>query len=120
MLADKTFEHKLISKNNTIVFIVSISYIYIIFIASRYDDREFKDILIDHDTTDFFSDDIEQFTTLQRISKSSLSLNKNRIISFTFDINEIFFIDTINLNTSIDVITFHIVFVHTSFLLCLC
>jgi hypothetical protein len=119
MFADKTFKHKLISKNNTIVFIVSISYIYIVFIASRYDNRELKNILIDHDATDFFSDNIEQFTILQRISKSSLSLNKNKIISFKFDINEIFFIDTINLNTSIDVITFNIVFVHTSFLLCL-
>jgi hypothetical protein len=119
MLVDKTFKHKLISKNNIIVFVVSISYIYIVFIASRYNDREFKDILIDHDVTDFFSDDIEQFTILQRINKLTLSLNKNKIISFKFDIDEISFIDTINLNTSIDVITFHIVFVHTSFLLCL-
>jgi hypothetical protein len=119
MLADKTFKHKLISKNNTNVFIVSISYIYIVFIALRYDNREFKNILIDHDATNFFSDDIEQFTIVQRVSKSSLSLNKNKIISFRFDINEIFFIDTINLNTSIDVITFHIVFVHILFLLCL-
>jgi hypothetical protein len=64
MLVDKIFKHKLISKNNTIVFIVSNSYIYIVFIASRYNDREFKDILIDHNATDFFSNDIEQFTIL--------------------------------------------------------
>jgi hypothetical protein len=119
MLVDKTFKHRLISKNNTIVFVVSISYIYIAFIASRYDDREFKEILIDHDVADFFSKDIEQFTILQRINKATLSLNKNKIISFRFDIDEAFFIDTISLNTSIDVITFHIVLVHTSFLLCL-
>jgi hypothetical protein len=118
MLADKTFKHRLISKNNTIIFAVSISYIYIIFIASRYDDREFKDILIDHEVADFSSEYIEQFTILQRISKTTLSLNKNRIISFRFDIDEISFIDTVNVNTFVDVITFHIVFVHISFLLC--
>jgi hypothetical protein len=117
MLADKTFKHKLISKNNTIVFIVLISYIYIVSISLKYDDRKFKNILIDHDATDFFSNDIEKFTILQRINKLSLSLNKNKIISFKFDIDEISFIDIINLNTSFDVITFHIVLVHISFLL---
>jgi hypothetical protein len=119
MLADKTFRHRLISENNTIAFAASTSYIYIVFTASRYDDREFKDILIDHDAADFSSEDIEQFTILQRISKKILSLNKKRIISFRFDIDKISFIDTIDLNTSVDVITFHIVLVHISFLLCL-
>jgi hypothetical protein len=119
ILIKKTFKHKFISKNNTIVFVVSILYIYIVFIASRYDDREFKNILIDHDVADFSSKNIEQFTILQQINKTILSLNKNNIISFKFDIDEIFFIDTIHLNTSINVITFHIVFVHISCLLCL-
>jgi hypothetical protein len=119
MFVDKTFKHNLISKNNTIAFAVSILYIYIVFIASRYDDREFKEILIDHDVADFSFEDIEQFTTLQRMSETALSLNKNRIISFKFDIDDMFFIDTVNLNTSTDVITFHIVLVHISFLLCL-
>jgi hypothetical protein len=97
----------------------SISYIYNVFTASRYDDREFKDILIDHDAANFSSRDIEQFTTLQRISKSKLILNKKRITSFRFDIDEILFIDIVNLNISVDVITFHIVLVQISFLLCL-
>jgi hypothetical protein len=97
----------------------SILYIYNVFIASRYDDREFKDILIDHDVTDFSSKNIEQFTILQRISKTTLILNKKRIIFFKFNINEILFIDIINLNIFVDVITFHIVFVQISFLLCL-
>ncbi len=119
MFIDKTFKYKFISKNNTIVFAVLISYIYIVFIASRYDDREFKKILINHDVADFFSKNIEQFTILQQINKMTLSLNKNKIIFFKFDIDEIFYIYTINLNTSIDVITFHIMFVYISFLLCL-
>jgi hypothetical protein len=82
MFVDKTFKHKLISKNNTIIFIIFILYIYIVFIASRYDDREFKNRLINHDATDFFSDDIKQFMILQRINKSLLLLNKNKIIFF--------------------------------------
>jgi hypothetical protein len=119
ILADKTFKHRLISTNNIIVFSNSISYNYNVFIVSRYDDREFKDILIDHDVANHFSKDIEQFMILQRISKTSLILNKKRIISFRFDIDKISFIDTIDLKIFVDVITFHIVLVHTSFLLCL-
>ncbi len=119
MLADKTFKHKLISTNNIIVFSNSISYSYNVFIVSKYDDREFKDILIDHDVANHSSKDIEQFTILQLISKTFLILNKKKIISFRFDIDEIFSIDTINLKIFVDVITFHIVLVHISFLLCL-
>jgi hypothetical protein len=119
MLVDKTFKHRFISMNNIIVFANSISYIYNVFTASKYDDREFKNILIDHDAANFSSKNIEQFTILQRISKTTLTLNKKRIISFKFDIDETFFIDIVNLNTLVDVITFHVVFVRISFLLCL-
>ncbi len=119
MLADKTFKHRLILINIIIVSSNSISYIYNVFIASRYDEREFKDILIDHDTADFLSKDIEQFTILQRISKTTLILNKKRITSFKFDIDETYFINIVNLNIFVDVITFHIVLVQISFLLCL-
>jgi hypothetical protein len=119
MLADKRFKHKLISMNNITASANSISYIYNVFTASRYDDRQFKDILIDHDAANFSSESIEQFTILQRISKTTLILNKKRITSFKFDIDEILFIDIVNLNISVDVITFHIVLVQISFLLCL-
>ncbi len=119
MLADKTFKHRLISINNIIVLANLISYIYNVFTASRYDDREFKDILIDYDAANFSSEDIEQFTILQRINKTTLTLNKKKIIYFKFDIDEILSIDIVNLNTFVDVITFHIVLVQTSFLLCL-
>jgi hypothetical protein len=119
MFADKTFKHKLISMNSITFSANLISYNYNVFIVSRYDDREFKDILIDHDAADYSFENIEQFTILQRINKTFLILNKKRIIFFKFDIDEIFSIDTINLKISVDVITFHIVLVHTSFLLCL-
>jgi hypothetical protein len=119
MFADKTFKYKLISMNNITVLTNSISYIYNVFTASKYDDREFKDILIDHDTANFSSENIKQFTILQRINKTTLILNKKKIIFFKFDIDEILFIDIVNLNIFVDVITFHIVLVQISFLLCL-
>jgi hypothetical protein len=119
MLADKTFKHKLISMNSITSSANSISYSYNVFTTLKYDDREFKNILIDRDAADYSFESIEQFTTLQRINKTLLILNKKKIISFKFDIDEISFIDTINLKTSVDVITFHIVLVHISFLLCL-
>jgi hypothetical protein len=119
MLADKTFKHRFISMNIITVSSNSISYIYNVFIASKYDDREFKNILIDHDAANFSSEVIEQFTILQRINKTTLILNKKTIIFFKFDIDETFFIDIVNLNIFVDVITFHIVLVKISFLLCL-
>jgi hypothetical protein len=119
MLADKIFKHRLISMNNIIAFANSIFFIYNVFIASRYDDRELKNIMIDHDAANFSSKSIEQFTISQRISKTTLILNKKRIISFKFDIDEILSIDIVDLNILVDVITFHIVLVQISFLLCL-
>jgi hypothetical protein len=119
MLVNKTFKHNLISMNSITFSANSISYSYNVFIVSRYDDREFRNILIDHDAADYSFEDIEKFTILQRINKSFLILNKKRIIFFKFDIDEIFSIDTINLKISVDVITFHIVLVHISFLFCL-
>ncbi len=59
MLADKTFKHRLISTNNIIIFSNSISYNYNVFIVSKYDDREFINILIDHDVANHSSKDIE-------------------------------------------------------------
>jgi hypothetical protein len=106
MLVDKTFKHRLISMNSITSSANSISYNYNVFIVSRYDDREFRDILIDHDAADYSFENIEQFTILQRINKTLLILNKKRIIFFRFDIDEIFSIDTVDLKISVDVITF--------------
>ncbi len=117
ILTNKTFTQKLISKDNNITFAVSKFYVYIVFIAFKYDDREFNEILINHDAEDLSLENIEQFTTLQRISK--IELNKNNAISMKFKIHKILSIDFIQLNILVDVITFYIVLVNTSYLLCL-
>ncbi len=53
MFADKTFKQRLITNDIIIAFILIVSalYLYIVFIDSRYDDREFKNLLIDHIAT---------------------------------------------------------------------
>ncbi len=53
MLADETFKYRLITNNIILVFIfiVSASYIYTVFVELMYDDREFKNSLIDYDAT---------------------------------------------------------------------
>ncbi len=48
-----------------------------------------------------------------------MTLNKKRNIFFKFEIDEILFIDIVNLNIFVDVIISHIVLVQISFLLCL-
>ncbi len=118
VFANKTFRRRLIS-NDIIVYalFVSISYTFNASIESRYDDREFKNLLIDHDAANRSSEDIEQYTILKRMI--SIELNENDVSKFKFNIDNNFSIDLINLNTSIDRIKFHIVFVHISFLLCL-
>jgi hypothetical protein len=71
LLADKTFEHRLISKNITNAFInESFDFTFVSIIESRYDDREFKDILMNCDAARRFTAGIEQFTALQRLNDS--------------------------------------------------
>ncbi len=117
MLANKTFRHRLISNDNIIALAVSISYTFNVSIESRYDDREFKDLLIDHDAAIRLLKNIEQYTILKRLV--NIELNKNDVSKFKFDIDNSLSIDSINLNISIDRIKFHIVLVNISFLLCL-
>jgi hypothetical protein len=65
-LADKAFQHRLISKNIINAFINE-PFNYISIIDSRYDHIEFKDILIDCDAADRSIDSMNRFKALQRI-----------------------------------------------------
>jgi hypothetical protein len=65
LFTNKTFEHRLISKNITNVFInESFNFTFISIIESRYDDREFKNILVNCDVARRSTAEINQFTTL--------------------------------------------------------
>jgi hypothetical protein len=119
-LANKAFEHRLILKNITNVFVnESFDFIYTSIIESRYNDREFKDILMNCDAAKRLTAEIEQFTALQRLN-DSIQLNKSIVESkIQFDIDSISIMSTIELNISLEQLIFHIVEINTSFLLCL-
>jgi hypothetical protein len=117
-LVDKTFQHRLISIDITNAFINE-SFNYISITDSRYDDTEFKDILVNCDVADRSTEDMRQFKTLQRIS-NNLALNKKTVgSSIKFGIDNTLILKFVELNISLEIITFHVVEINISFLLCL-
>ncbi len=119
--ADKAFQHRLISKNIINVFInESFDLSYISTTNSRYDDTEFKDILVDCRAADRSIEDMNQFKALQRISNDNVALNKKTIdSSIKFEIDNTLILESVDLNISLEMITFHIIKINISFLLCL-
>ena len=97
----------------------SILYAYIFSTSSRYDDTEFKDLLIDSNTATRSTDGIGQLKALQKID-DTIQLNQSTAGSanFVFGIESTGSIESININTPIGPITFHIISINTSFLLC--
>jgi hypothetical protein len=117
-LADKTFQHRLISIDIINAFINE-SFNYISITDSRYDDTEFKDILVDCDAADRSTEEMKQFKALQEIS-NNVVLNKKTVeSSIKFEIDNTLILEFVELNISLEIITFHIIEVNTSFLLCL-
>jgi hypothetical protein len=119
-LANKAFEHRLILKNITNASVnESFDFNYISIIESRYDDREFKSILMNCDAARRSTAEIEQLTALQRLN-DSIQLDKSIVESkIQFDIDSISIMSTTELNISLGLMIFHIVEINTSFLLCL-
>jgi hypothetical protein len=119
-LANKAFEHRLILKDIINAFInESFDFTFISIIESRYDDREFKNILMNCDAARRSTAEIDQFTVLQRLN-DSIKLDQSTVeLKIQFDIDSISIMSTIELNTSLELMIFHIVEINTSFLLCL-
>jgi uncharacterized protein YozE (UPF0346 family) len=107
ILADNAFKHRIICLDNIIVSINSQSYVYTC-IDSRYNESKFKKLLIDFDVVTRFINEIDQFKTLQQLIKLQFDEITTKFIKITFDINNIISIDSINLNTSLETIIFHI------------
>jgi hypothetical protein len=74
------------------IFIFFALHVYIVFIDSRFDDRKFQDLLIDHIAIIRSSISIDQSTTLQRFL-DDIVLNKNEVAKFKFDISDTSFIE---------------------------
>jgi hypothetical protein len=119
LLADQAFKHRLISKNCiTITISINELFSFISIIDSRYDDHESKKILVNCETADRSTEDIEQFKALQLIS--DVTLNKKTVeSSIRFDIDDTLILEFVELNISLEIINFHIVEINISFLLCL-
>ncbi len=120
-LTNRTFKHRLISKNCIIIIIfINESFNFISTTDSWYDDREFKSILMNCDATERSIESIEQFKALERISNNDVKLNTKTVeSSIKFDIDNTLILKFTELNISLEVITFHIVEINISFLLCL-
>jgi hypothetical protein len=121
-LADRAFKHRLIFKNCIIIIALineSFDFNFISITDSRYDDREFKSILVNCDAADRSIGGIEQFKALQRLS-NDVKLDKSTIESvIRFGIDNTLTLEFVELNISIEIINFHIVKINISFLLCL-
>jgi hypothetical protein len=119
-LPNKTFAHRLISKDDTIeVLIKLISYSYITSSELWYDDREFKSLLIDSDAARKSIEKMRQFKILQQIFNHDVKLNKSNQLTFKFEIEDTKSVDSIELEISLKMIIFHIVEINILFLLSL-
>jgi hypothetical protein len=117
-LVDNVFKHRLTSMNN-VQSVILTSYTYNTIIEFRYDDTEFKRLLIDSEAITKSTEEIDQLKALQRMKDVELNTSTTESITFIFEIDSIAFIETTLLNTPMRLITFHIVSINTSFLLCL-
>ena len=122
LLADNVFHHRMIMKDNTTLAIKdnNQSYSYNIVISFRYDNEEFKDLLIDSEAANRSTEELDQLETLQKIDQT-ISLNRSIVgsTSFVFEINSTSSIEIIKLSTLMRTITFHIIQINTFFLLSL-
>jgi hypothetical protein len=121
LLANQTFKHRFTAKNCIIIIVfINELFIFISITDSRYDDHEFKNILMNCETADLSTKDIKKFKTLKRISNNDVKLNTQTIESnIKFEIDSISILSTVALNTSLELIIFHIVKMNISFLLSL-
>ena len=118
LFIDKTFKHHIICKNEAIIaFIAFATYSFNATISSRYDESEFKNLLIDSNAAMRFTNGIDQLKVFQNINKTvKININIANSASFIFEIGSTFFINTINLNTLLKTIVFYIVQINTFFL----
>jgi hypothetical protein len=121
LLSNQAFKHRIISKNCITVTTSineSFDFSFISIIDSRYDDHEFKSILVNCGTADRSTEGIEQFKALQRISDVILN-TKTAESSIKFDIDDTLILESTELNILLEIINFHIVEINISFLFCL-
>jgi thiol-disulfide isomerase/thioredoxin len=89
-------------------------------IIDRYTSEMFYDIIIDSDVFTRFTIDYEQFLAYQKNNKDDLiDTIKAETINVQFEIESIFSLESITIDTSIELMKFHVIKTDTSFLLSL-
>ena len=112
--------HRINKRDEITASISFTSYVFNTITKSRYDFFEFKEFFINSKTITKSNANIDQFETLQRIDNSiKINHSTTKSISFIFEMNTTSSIDSINFNTFIKSIIFHIIIENTFFLLCL-
>ena len=120
LLADNSFRHWITSKDDTITLTSPKSYSYNTSTGSRYNDTEFKGLLIDSGAATRSTGGISQFKALQQLDKLvKLDESTAGSTNFVFGIGSTTSIGTVRLDIPIEAVTFHIIQVNTPFLLCL-
>ena len=120
-LADNTFKYQIILSDEIVLSITDLApYVFNFSTDLQYNDAEFKGLLIDSSISTQSIGGIGQLKALQQFN-ISVQLNKNtaELANFIFGIKSVASIRFINLYTLLGSVTFHIVPVNTSFLLCL-
>ena len=119
--ANNAFKYQITLNDKTILPItISASYLFNLSTNSQHNNIVFKELLIDSRASTQSIGGIDQLKALQQLDISvQLSKNIAGSANFTFGIGSTTSIGLVNLDISLRPITFHIVLVNTSFLLCL-
>ena len=118
-LADNVFKHQITSADTTVLLVNPTPYSFTILTNMRYNDSEFKGLLIDSGAATRSTGGLGQLKALQRVLFVELDKTTAGSTNFVFGIGSTSSIGTVNLNTPLGMIVFHIVQVNTPFLLCL-
>ena len=120
VLNDKAFLHRMTTKDETTPPLAPVLFAFNTVTESRYDDTEFKGLLVDSGASTKSTGGLGQLKALQRVD-STIKMDNSTAGSadFTFGIGSTASLGHINLDTPIGPVIFHIVSVNTPFLLCL-
>lgn len=110
----------MITKDETILPPAPVVFAFKTVTESQYNDIKFKDLLLDSDTSTKLTGRLGLLKTLQKID-STIKINNSTAGSanFSFGIDNTTSLCYINLDIPIELLIFHIVSVHTLFVICL-
>ena len=118
-LAENAFKHQITSADTTVPFVNPTPYSFTTSTDMRYNDSKFKGLLIHSGVATRSTGGLGQLKALQRVFFVELDKTTARSTNFVFGIGSTSSIVSVNLNTPLGMIVFHIVQVNTPFLLCL-